>query len=207
MNGEDVSTSKNAKASYKFYAVRAGRVPGIYTDWPSALKQVTGWTKPQHKCFSTRAEAQRFIDFQETKAPTNVFNMGESVQGSGLQPEGSESTTKRPKKSTASASRGKNSVAHSKEAETFQYEPGVNLPPGAEDGFDSNILLGPGSGNVIIKTRRQKTATKLHSSGPTVDSMLRVYTDGSSLGNGQPGAFAGVGVYFGPSDSRCTCPL
>ncbi|KAK5143037.1 hypothetical protein LTR04_002031 [Oleoguttula sp. CCFEE 6159] len=32
--------------------------------------------------------------------------------------------------------------------------------------------------------------------------MLRIYTDGSSLGNGQRGAVAGVGVYFGPKDSR-----
>ena len=32
--------------------------------------------------------------------------------------------------------------------------------------------------------------------------MLRVYTDGSSLRNGTPGARAGVGVYFGPRDPR-----
>ncbi|KZF20742.1 ribonuclease H-like protein [Xylona heveae TC161] len=32
--------------------------------------------------------------------------------------------------------------------------------------------------------------------------MLRIYTDGSSLGNGINGALAGVGVYFGSGDSR-----
>ncbi|KAH8820462.1 ribonuclease H-like domain-containing protein [Xylogone sp. PMI_703] len=33
-------------------------------------------------------------------------------------------------------------------------------------------------------------------------SMLRVYTDGSSRGNGKVGAMAGVGVFFGEGDPR-----
>lgn len=64
MAGEDRSNnglSEVAGAESKFYAVRSGRVPGIYTDWPSAQKQIVGWTKPKQKCFSTRAEAQRFM--------------------------------------------------------------------------------------------------------------------------------------------------
>lgn len=32
--------------------------------------------------------------------------------------------------------------------------------------------------------------------------LAKVYTDGSSLGNGQKGSSAGVGVYFGPGDPR-----
>ena len=60
--GEDSSGGGNGSSSNgKFYAVRSGRVPGIYTDWPSAQKQITGWIKPKHKCFGTRAEAQRFL--------------------------------------------------------------------------------------------------------------------------------------------------
>jgi len=64
MAGEDPSNkggSEVAGGGSKFYAVRSGRVPGIYTDWPSAQKQIVGWTKPKHKCFSTRVEAQRFL--------------------------------------------------------------------------------------------------------------------------------------------------
>lgn len=33
-------------------------------------------------------------------------------------------------------------------------------------------------------------------------SPLTIYTDGSSRGNGKLGAAAGVGVFFGPNDSR-----
>ena len=37
-------------------------------------------------------------------------------------------------------------------------------------------------------------------------SILRIYTDGSSLRNGQAGARAGVGVYFGPQDPNYASP-
>jgi ribonuclease HI len=37
---------------------------------------------------------------------------------------------------------------------------------------------------------------------PQGTNVLRIYTDGSSLGNGKQGARAGLGVYFGPGDSR-----
>ncbi|OWO98592.1 hypothetical protein B2J93_2910 [Marssonina coronariae] len=42
-----------------------------------------------------------------------------------------------------------------------------------------------------------RTAKKQKSS-----SVLRVYTDGSALGNGKTGAIAGVGVFFGVGDER-----
>lgn len=34
------------------------------------------------------------------------------------------------------------------------------------------------------------------------DDLMKIYTDGSSQGNGKPGARAGLGVYFGPNDER-----
>jgi ribonuclease HI len=44
-------------------------------------------------------------------------------------------------------------------------------------------------------------ANLIFCSGP-----LKIYTDGSSLGNGKLGAVAGVGVYFGPNDPRYLPP-
>lgn len=38
------------------------------------------------------------------------------------------------------------------------------------------------------------------------DGVLRIYTDGSSRGNGKVGASAGVGVYFGKDDERYARP-
>jgi ribonuclease HI len=37
---------------------------------------------------------------------------------------------------------------------------------------------------------------------PAVDGLARIYTDGSCLGNGKQGCFAGIGVFFGPDDPR-----
>ncbi|WP_423189768.1 viroplasmin family protein [Alkalibacterium sp. f15] len=45
----------------KYYAVKKGRNPGVYTTWPEAQKQVTGYTNAQFKSFQTKNEAQAFI--------------------------------------------------------------------------------------------------------------------------------------------------
>lgn len=52
----------------KYYAVKSGKTPGVYTDWPSAQAQITGWQKPQHKSFATRAEAEAFLREQRKTA-------------------------------------------------------------------------------------------------------------------------------------------
>ena len=209
--GEDPTrfTAGNSPA-YKFYAVRNGRVPGIYTDWPSAQKQITGWTKPKHKCFSTRAEAQRFLEGDGTIADDTIARdlSGEAhviePLDSFLQP----AAKKAKKGGGISNGTGKAMKQVLEEYNPDLFDPGVGpFPPFSEDGFDPNILLQPNSGSLVYKTPGQKQETKLQAVGPTPDSILRIFTDGSSLRNGQVGAFAGVGVYFGPADGRQGLPI
>ncbi|OWY97998.1 Ribonuclease [Phytophthora megakarya] len=47
-----------------FYAVAAGRSPGIFTTWSECEAQVKGFTGARYKkfSFSTNAEAQSFMD-------------------------------------------------------------------------------------------------------------------------------------------------
>jgi ribonuclease HI len=45
----------------KFYAVAAGRKPGIYTNWPEAQAQVMGFKGAVYKGFPTREEAEAWI--------------------------------------------------------------------------------------------------------------------------------------------------
>ena len=55
------------------------------------------------------------------------------------------------------------------------------------------------------KAKKAKSSSEPASSAPTNSSKvrtIRVYTDGSSRGNGKQGAFAGVGVHFGDGDPR-----
>lgn len=50
-------------------------------------------------------------------------------------------------------------------------------------------------------TKKAKTSASSAGSGSTT-TLLNIYTDGSSLGNGKAGAVAGVGVFFGKNDPR-----
>ena len=92
-----------------------------------------------------------------------------------------------------------------KDADGVEYPAGDGpLPPGAVDGFDPNVMLDPATGKVVYKEATKKVATKTQVNG--MPSMLRIYTDGSSLRNGTALASAGVGVFFGPGDSRFVPP-
>lgn len=46
----------------KIYAVSAGRVPGIYSDWPSAQEQIEGFSGAKYKGFSLREEAVAWLE-------------------------------------------------------------------------------------------------------------------------------------------------
>lgn len=45
----------------KFYAVRKGSKPGIYTDWETTKKQVNGFPGAIYKGFKTRSDAEAFM--------------------------------------------------------------------------------------------------------------------------------------------------
>ncbi len=45
----------------KFYAVRHGRRPGIYTTWPACEAQVKRFPQADYKSFSTREQAESFL--------------------------------------------------------------------------------------------------------------------------------------------------
>ena len=179
-------------------------------DWPSAQEQITGWQKPRHRCFQTRSEAQRFLDEDEGKAgersPTIEADSGLSaiynVSEAPLEPDIQPPAQKKAKKNL------NGTKLAAPEYHEVDYEPGTGpLPPDAEDGFDPNIMLDPYSGNIVYKTPEQRQATKPRPSGFSQTEPIRIHTDGSSLGNGKAGAFAGVGVYFGPGDKRFVHPL
>ncbi|KAL8952370.1 MAG: hypothetical protein Q9222_001706 [Ikaeria aurantiellina] len=209
--GENLTTGGTSSSALggKYYAVKSGRIPGIYTDWPSAQEQITGWQKPKHRSFATRAEAQRFLDEDSNRTgdspeateieSTITVNqlLPESPSGGASKP----SAPKKARKTLDGTSRSTKTVPA--EYNQADYEPGTGpLPPGTEDGFDPNIVLDPTTGKVVYKTQEQRQATKQHPAGIAQSGALRIHTDGSALGNGAAGAFAGVGVYFGPGDKR-----
>ncbi len=64
----------------RFYAVRAGRAPGIYHTWDDCKKQVDGFPGAQYKGFATEGEARSFIDgaVEPSKAPAQSAQKSES---------------------------------------------------------------------------------------------------------------------------------
>ncbi|MCY9806438.1 ribonuclease H family protein [Lentilactobacillus senioris] len=45
----------------KFYAIKKGRKPGIYTTWDEAKKQVSGYSGAVYKGFTSRSQADAFM--------------------------------------------------------------------------------------------------------------------------------------------------
>lgn len=49
----------------KFYAVKKGRVPGIYRTWDEAKKQVDGYSGAEYKSFTQITDATEYLDWNE----------------------------------------------------------------------------------------------------------------------------------------------
>ena len=50
----------------KYYAVRRGKKPGIYLTWPECKAQVDGFAGARYKSFPDKAQAQAFLDGQDS---------------------------------------------------------------------------------------------------------------------------------------------
>ena len=202
IKGTSTYTAKPGKS--KYYGVAVGHVPGVYTDWTAVQAQTKGCKGANHKSFLTRAEAQAYVD-ERTRgksAPISLhghLSVSETSSVATVKMDRSgESASKRQKKDNASPT----SMRTNKEV---KFEPGMGpLPPGAEDGFDRTLKLGE-NGQIRIKTEDELGATKRQATGESRGTIV-VSTDGASRGNGKVGARAGVGVYFGPADSRFVYP-
>lgn len=120
----------------RYYGVAVGHVPGVYTEWSDAQRQVTDIKGPKYRKFDTKAEAEAFV---ASGGKSSIVKGGEESEGP------SAKKAKLGKKATSEG--------------------------GSSGG-------GGGSG------------------------VLKIWTDGSSRGNGKPGACAGLGVYFGYDDER-----
>ena len=60
-------------AKKNFYAVKRGRIPGIYTSWPTCNEQVKGFTGCKFKGFQTREEAEAYLEGKEiAKKPSRT---------------------------------------------------------------------------------------------------------------------------------------
>lgn len=181
----------------KWYGVQAGRKPGVYTSWQDVLDQITGWKGPRHKVFKSKVEAEQYV--AEASNLSNAL-LGES---SAANSDAGEPASKKSKTSKSRKSAVKEEEPSLPLSEQGEYEPG-EAPLGEDtcDGFDPTIILDPVTQQLRYRTREERQQLSYHAARPAAGAAIRIYTDGSSLGNGQKGALGGVGVYFGPGDRR-----
>lgn len=180
MAGREISTKSIQPSSQieKFYGVAKGRVPGVYTDWASAQEQITGWKFPKYKKFATRAEAEEFVrDGGIISADPPPLRPSEDLGRNGPVTDGG--TMEEDVSAARGAKRLKNTIT--------SHEGSAKL------GYDIITEL---EKDILDPVSHRDTAKTKHA------GVLRVHTDGSSLRNGQYGARAGLGVYFGPGDPR-----
>ena len=78
----------------KYYAVRKGRNPGIYTSWDSCLKEVKGFSGAIYKSFKSKEDALAFLNEEDVKIEVDAdtviayvdgsFNLPEKTYGAGV---------------------------------------------------------------------------------------------------------------------------
>ena len=178
----------------KWYGVRAGRTPGVYTSWQDVLDQVTGWKGAKQKAFKTRTEAEKYV------AGDPTLNSDKGAAGSDTgEPAPKKAKVGRPRKSE-----GVKDESHLVlESDNGEYRPGeAPLLQDAEDNFDTLITLDHQTNGARYKTREEREMFKYQAVRPIQDAAIRIYTDGSALSNGRAEALGGVGVFFGPGDRR-----
>ncbi|MCR5544856.1 MAG: ribonuclease H family protein [Lachnospiraceae bacterium] len=69
-------------AKTKFYAVKVGSVPGIYTSWAEAEPLVKGFPNAKYKSFSTREEAETFMENVSVSSTSNTVKKVASTTSS-----------------------------------------------------------------------------------------------------------------------------
>nr|POE93059.1 ribonuclease h [Quercus suber] len=189
----------------KWYGVRSGRVPGVYTTWQEVLEQITGWKLPKHKVFKTRIEAERYVadgPHSQTNGSGDDYGDGGTLES--IEPADEIHPAKKVKSGKGRKSQTvKDENGHDDQLDYGAYEPGeAPFLPDMLDGFDTSILLDQDTNGLRYKTGNELIATKYQAMNPVRNVPLKIWTDGSTLANGQSGAVAGVGVFFGPLDGR-----
>lgn len=64
----------------KFYAVKQGRVPGVYQTWEECRAQVDAYSGAVYKSFPTAEKARAFVDGIEQRQNAEPFDLQEPVQ-------------------------------------------------------------------------------------------------------------------------------
>ncbi|KAG0648058.1 Ribonuclease H [Hyphodiscus hymeniophilus] len=176
----------------KYYAVRAGKTPGVYTTWEECQNNTFGFKGAAYKSFTNEQEARDFVAGKVNRRA--LKSTGDKFYGVAV---GHHPGVYEDWADASEEIKGVKGPKYKKFATKAEAEEFVRT-----GGKSSTVLKADAEGP---KAKKAKTGVESASSRPVNSSKVKtvvVHTDGSSRGNGRQGAFAGVGVYFGEDDPR-----
>lgn len=206
LTGKDPSLDPTSSSyTAKFYGVRSGKVPGVYTDWATAEEQVKGVQKPKVRAFPTRAEAEAFVACGATvakgmpevarKRSAPSSSAKQKQQPVTLHVEHTQQPPQRADEDFGDELEKELEMLLQQEASDAPVSDGYPAPkkrrPIPENGAEREVDEKEKEDHRVLKPKPKK-----------LSPVLKIYTDGSSLSNGRAGANAGVGVWFGDRDAR-----
>ncbi|KAG9246111.1 ribonuclease-like protein H [Calycina marina] len=173
----------------KYYAVKAGHTISVFEDWSKCQESITGYKGAVFKSFTTEQDAKDFVAGKAVKSstPKEPRFYGVAI---GKVPGVYEEWTEAQEQIAGVKGPKYKKFATRKEAEAFVEEHDTT----AESKVTTTLPQPSSKRAKIAETSKRKDM-------PSIKE-VKVYTDGSSLGNGKIGAQAGVGVFFGDNDRR-----
>lgn len=201
-----LSASPTAKPSYKrkrkagearFYAVRAGRIPGVYTTWAECQNMINGFQGAVYKAFPSREEAILFAAGKNPNPGSTPDRFYAVAVGNrpGIYTEWTEAQAAYTGVKAPKYKKFDTKEAAEEWMQTF-VQANFSIGMNAEDDEDEDEEGG------LPNPKKIKTQIGMTSGFHDAGGLVEVYTDGSTLANGQEGAVAGVGVFFGDGDPR-----
>ncbi|CAK7223598.1 hypothetical protein SCUCBS95973_005233 [Sporothrix curviconia] len=218
------------KNAQKYYAVRAGARPGIYLTWHECQAQIAGFKGAQFKSFIRREDAAAFVaglnpeGGAKDKGEPRFYAVAIGKYP-GIYTDWSEASkaivgAKGPKykkfptraeaadyirmyandatRQALSGANGNTAVATSARAHAQAQDYDDDNDEEEEDDDDDDEE----DAAQILQPATKRSKQSAGTSTASTSGLLDIYTDGSSLGNGQHGASAGIGVFFGADDKR-----
>ena len=156
------------------YAVRKGKQTGIFSTWEEIKPLVTGYPEASFKKFTSRLEAEKFMQGETTYS--HVANIGTSGQVKMFH----YIKKKNPENKSQNVTQANDESTKLKETPivTIKQLVKVNVTP-----------------DISQNVRNNETISKS-------TKIINVYCDGSTFNNGKKIACGGIGIWFGEGDGK-----
>ncbi|KAI8430090.1 hypothetical protein MSG28_000511 [Choristoneura fumiferana] len=193
-----------------FYAVAKGRTTGIYHSWAECESQVKGYSGAKFKKFDTASAAQEFLMTGNLNSNPGSFKTNISYQANNFH-NSANSNLKRsyPATSKSSSCNTKN-MYHRNDEDSESSDDGLEVIIAKQmDDIEKRVNnMSKGIDRITKKAPKQTILIeppqpkKYKPNNDTAfqeddDGFVQVYTDGACSSNGQRGARAGLGIYWG----------